>query len=89
MTDVTFGKASIRRVAAVLLPEVPVKWRPLAKDGAELPVALRTPVAAIRQTIATGETFDFEVEPAAGGVWWLDVKRAGGEWVQQVRVEVR
>ena len=67
----------------------PVKWRPLAKDGAELPVALRNPVAALQQTIATGVTFDFEVEPAAGGVWWLDVKRAGGEWVQQVGVELK
>ena len=67
----------------------PVNWRPLAKDGAELPVALRNPVAALRQTIATGETFEFDVEPAAGGGWWLEVKRASGEWVQQVRVELR
>jgi hypothetical protein len=67
----------------------PVRWRPVAKDGAELPVALRNPVAALRKMIATGKTFDFEVEPTAGGVWWLDVKRASGEWVQQARVEVR
>jgi len=67
----------------------PVLWRPVAKDGANLPAGLRAAIAAVRQGVATGETYDFEVDPPAAGVLWLDIKRGNGEWVQQVRVTVK
>lgn len=67
----------------------PVKWRPVAKDGASLPDGLRTAVPADRQIISTGETFDFEIDPPANGLAFLDLRRGNGEWVQQVRVLVK
>jgi hypothetical protein len=49
-----------------------VRWRPVAKDGADLPAAARTVVPAV-QVVSTGETYDFEVEPAAPGALRLEV----------------
>ena len=43
----------------------PVQWRPLAKDGADLP-ASRTAPRAATITLAPGEIADVEVTPAAG-----------------------
>ncbi len=37
----------------------PVRWRPLAKDGADLPAHQRTPEFADR-VVSVGETYDFE-----------------------------
>lgn len=64
----------------------PVPWRPVAKDGAAISGA--PPQPALRQQVAVGETYDFLVDAPKGGVLWLDLKRAGGEWVQQVRVPI-
>lgn len=44
---------------------IPLTWRRWAKDGADLPPALRTEVRAL-QLIRVGETFDFLVRPAPG-----------------------
>ena len=44
---------------------IPLTWRRWAKDGADLPAALRTDVPAV-QLIRVGETFDFLVRPAPG-----------------------
>ncbi len=41
-------------------------WRPLAKDGAELPPALRAPEPA-RRMVGIGETLDVELVPGAPG----------------------
>ena len=57
---------------SLMTSDGPVTWRPLTKDGASLPPARCVPGPA-RQTIAVGETYDFEVqsagttEPVAGG----------------------
>ena len=55
----------------------PVKWRALAKDGAELPEALRTmqPATAVA---AVGETLDFEFTPPRPGDYFLEIVRATG-----------
>jgi FtsP/CotA-like multicopper oxidase with cupredoxin domain len=72
----------------------PIVWKAVAKDGAELPPAQQEMRPAVRQTVSVGETYDFVVDPPPAvanplaGVAWLDLKRAGGEWVQQVRVRV-
>lgn len=50
---------------AVRQDTVPVEWRPVAKDGADLPPALRTAGRASR-TLVTGETFDAEWKPEPG-----------------------
>ena len=41
----------------------PVAWTPVTKDGAPLPPSARIPKPA-RQTIAVGETYDFELDLA-------------------------
>ncbi len=50
----------------------PVRWRPLARDGAALPAQLRAPVDASFRT-DVGQTFDFEWTPTASGVYLLEV----------------
>jgi manganese oxidase len=64
-----------------------VRWRPVAKDGADLPLRARTMVPAV-QVVTIGEAFDFEVEPAAPGRLWLEVF-APARRVVTVRVPIR
>jgi FtsP/CotA-like multicopper oxidase with cupredoxin domain len=72
---------------SILSNNEPVAWRPIARDGATIPAGAE-PQPALRQQITVGETSDFVVDAPARGVLWLDVKRAGGEWVQQVRIPI-
>jgi hypothetical protein len=66
-----------------------VKWTPLTKDGAPVPATNSTPLAA-DQTIAVGETYDFEYEaPEGRHTLWLNVQTPGGKWQAQGRVVVR
>lgn len=44
----------------------PIEWKPLAKDGADLPEFYRKPVEA-KQVFGAGETYDYIVEPAQPG----------------------
>jgi len=67
----------------------PVMWKPVKKDGAMLPAAEETLVPA-RQTIAVGETYEFEYEtPPGRRTAWLDVRSTGGKWQVQGEVIVR
>ena len=69
--------------------EGPTKWNPVTKDGAPLPEGLRATVPA-RQTIAVGETYDFEVDTArAPHNLWIDVRSTAGKWLAQGRVVVK
>jgi FtsP/CotA-like multicopper oxidase with cupredoxin domain len=61
----------------------PVQWTPLAKDGADLPPHQRRSRDA-RQLVTVGETYDFEIQPTADKVLWLELRRGNGEWVAQV-----
>jgi FtsP/CotA-like multicopper oxidase with cupredoxin domain len=54
-----------------------LRWRPLAKDGADLPEAARVPRRA-RQVMAMGETYDFEFTPERPGTLRIEVRGAGG-----------
>ena len=63
---------------SLMTSEGPVTWRPLTKDGASLPPA-RCVSGAARQTIAVGETYDFEVQtPPGRQTLWLEVRTTGG-----------
>lgn len=53
-----------------------VRWRPLAKDGADLPDAARAERPA-RQVVGMGETYDFEFTPRNKGTLHLEVRGAG------------
>ena len=72
----------------------PIGWRPVAKDGADLPPGQQVVRPALRQTIAVGETFDFVIDPfpptadPQASTGWIEVRRGSGAWVQQVRVRV-
>ena len=50
----------------------PLRWEPLAKDGADLPPALRSEQRADVQ-MGVGETYDFLWTPAAPGEATLQV----------------
>jgi FtsP/CotA-like multicopper oxidase with cupredoxin domain len=61
---------------------VPVSWRALAKDGADLSAAQQTTREA-RQLVSVGETYDFAVTPTPRQRLWLNLVRGNGEWVAQ------
>ncbi|WP_309672289.1 multicopper oxidase domain-containing protein [Gemmatimonas sp.] len=68
-------------------------WRPVAKDGADLPALQRAERAAVLLT-GPGETADFEFTPATPGEWRLEVKtQISGNgvpgWIIPIRVRVR
>jgi FtsP/CotA-like multicopper oxidase with cupredoxin domain len=52
----------------------PVTWRPLAKDGADLPPGQRASRPA-KVTLAIGETYDFEFRPETAGELTLEAVR--------------
>jgi len=52
-----------------------VRWRPVAKDGADLPAAARGERPA-HQIVSMGETYDFEYVPRQRGTLRLEVRTA-------------
>ncbi len=50
-----------------------VRWRPIAKDGADLPMEARLPRPA-EQIVSMGETYDFEFVPEQRGNLRLEVR---------------
>jgi FtsP/CotA-like multicopper oxidase with cupredoxin domain len=60
-----------------------IMWRPVAKDGADLPGRQRTLTPA-RLTIAVGETYDFEVRPDATGDLSLEVVRPANRFPAEI-----
>ena len=65
-----------------------VSWRPIAKDGADLPDRARTPRPA-RQIISMGETYDFEYTPSAPGLLRIEVRAPGLQGALLVRVPIK
>lgn len=67
----------------------PTTWKPVTKDGAPLPQHLRAAIPA-RQSIAAGETYDFELDlsPARQNLW-IDVRSTAGKWLAQGQVIVK
>ncbi|HJQ67096.1 MAG TPA: multicopper oxidase domain-containing protein [Gemmatimonadales bacterium] len=61
---VNIGPAQLVRVS-VLRDSTPVMWRPLAKDGMNLPPAQTTPRAS-GMLVRVGETFDAAISPEPG-----------------------
>jgi FtsP/CotA-like multicopper oxidase with cupredoxin domain len=59
------------------------KWRPIAKDGADLPSSKATPQDA-SQLISVGETYDYEFSPIAPGNYQLQFVSDNGNVVTQV-----
>ena len=66
-----------------------LRWMPVAKDGAEFPVAQRAESVADQQ-LAAGETMDVLVTPTRAGNWVLEVTSAyGPAIITRVPVRVR
>jgi len=76
-------------VVSLRTSDGPVNWRPLLKDAAAVPPHLSGPKPA-SQTIAVGETFDFEYEaPPGRRNLWLEVRSPAGKWFLQGHVIVK
>jgi FtsP/CotA-like multicopper oxidase with cupredoxin domain len=66
-------------------------WKPLAKDGATLPVG-QAVVRPARQIVGVGETYDFQIEPSRSQRLLLEVRRGSevaGELILQAPIRVR
>jgi FtsP/CotA-like multicopper oxidase with cupredoxin domain len=76
-------------VVSLQTTDSPVTWRPLTKDGALLPPGQCAPKPA-KQTIAVGETYDFEyTAPPGRQNVWIEVRSIGGKWQVQGHVIVK
>jgi len=75
LVNITTGRPGLR--AELKLDTAVVTWRPVAKDGAELPAARRV-VRPARQAIAIGETMDFEFFPTRAGTYVFELMTASG-----------
>lgn len=65
-----------------------LKWRPVAKDGADLPPSSQRAHLA-RQTIGVGETYDFEYTPTHAGPLHIEVRGNGGKRLLLALVPIR
>ena len=71
---------------SLLLNDHPVKWRAVAKDGADLPPQQATARESV-QPISVGETYDFEFSPDATGAYELRFcSDLGSEVTQMITV---
>jgi len=65
-----------------------VQWRPLAKDGADLPASATNPRRA-QQIVSIGETYDFEYTPVRPGNLRIEIRAAGPAGALLARVPVK
>jgi FtsP/CotA-like multicopper oxidase with cupredoxin domain len=65
-----------------------VTWRPVAKDGMPIPPERAMMRPSIQQ-MGNGETYDFELTPAAAGDLRITVSAAAGQLLATVPVHVR
>jgi FtsP/CotA-like multicopper oxidase with cupredoxin domain len=65
----------------------PVPWRPIAKDGFDLPTSQAT-IRTGRQPVSNGEIYDFEVIPAAAGDMTFEVRGGAGALLVSLPIRV-
>ena len=76
-------------VASLGTTQGPANWLPITKDGAPVPEG-RAVSRPATQTIAVGETYDFEYQaPAGRQSLWMEVKTPAGRWQVQARVAIK
>jgi FtsP/CotA-like multicopper oxidase with cupredoxin domain len=75
-------------IARLLRDSTPVAWRAIAKDGMDLPNDQATVRPAVQQ-MGNGETYDFELTPAASGDLRFTVSSAAGVLLASMAVHVR
>jgi FtsP/CotA-like multicopper oxidase with cupredoxin domain len=86
LINITTGRPGIR--LELRQDSTVVTWRPVAKDGADLPAARRV-VRPARQPLAIGETMDVEFFPTRPGDYRLEMFTNGGRLLatQIIRVQ--
>lgn len=72
---------------ALLKDEKPLWWKPLAKDGAELPLA-RQVMRESYLLAGPGETMDYEFTPTAPGLLRLEVEQRTGAFKNHLPIRV-
>ena len=72
---------------ALLKGDRPVQWKPLAKDGAELPLA-RQVMRESWLLAGPGETMDYEFTPTAPGLLRLEVEQRQGIFKNHLPIRV-
>jgi hypothetical protein len=71
----------------MLRDSVLAMWTPIAKDGADLPIARRV-MRPARRRISIGETVDFEVTPRSPGTMRLDMRTNSGMLLGTIAINV-
>lgn len=61
----------------------PATWRPIAKDGADLPQGQQQ-ICPAQVTLGVGETYDFELRPDRAGELTLEVVRPSNRFPAQI-----
>lgn len=74
--------------ATLTADSLEVRWRQVAKDGADLPEARRVDRPA-RQIVSMGETYDYLYTPSASGDLRLEVRAGNGTLLARVPIRVR
>jgi FtsP/CotA-like multicopper oxidase with cupredoxin domain len=73
---------------SLLAGATPLRWRPVAKDGMDLPPGQAIEKDA-RQFISVGECYDFEFQPTTAGDFLFEVQRVFNGTLAVTEVQVR
>lgn len=63
------------------------RWRAVAKDGADIPLALRT-MRHANTTMGPGQTADYEFTPTAVGTWTMNIRSTEVGWFIPLEIVV-
>ncbi len=85
LMNITLGNGNVR--VRLVRDGAPVFWRPIAKDGWDMPAHLTNWVAA-DQTVSVGETFDFQYRQNRPGELHLEVRSGSGRLLVDQLVNV-
>ena len=76
IVNITAGWADIE--TSIMHNGKPINWKPLAKDGADLPSYQQKIKPALNQPISVGQTLDFEFTPDKAGEYFFQVASTYG-----------
>jgi manganese oxidase len=71
LINISFGWSFI--TTSIIHNGLPVNWKALAKDGADLPSHQQLIKPAFKQPVSIGQTFDFEFKPEETGDYLFQI----------------
>ena len=80
--------ARMDSIATIVRDTMLVSWRPVAKDGFDIPASMQT-LRPARQLVSIGETYDFEYTPASKGTLQLEIREGRAEHPLLLRLPIR